>query len=78
MNTPLLQAVKLRIAVPGRILIKDLELSIVGGEFLALLGGNGTGKSLLLRTLAGLRPATQGEVRLDGLGIGQLHAGPSP
>ena len=27
-----------------------------GGEFIALLGGNGTGKSLLLRTLAGLRP----------------------
>ena len=39
------------------------------GEFIALLGGNGTGKSLLLRTLAGLRAPAGGSVRLDGRDI---------
>ena len=72
MSAPLLQAVKLSISVPGRMLIEHLDLAIAGGEFVALLGGNGTGKSLLLRTLAGLRAATRGEVRLDGQGIGTV------
>ena len=61
-----LRTERLRIAVPGRVLIEALDCAIVGGEFIAVLGSNGTGKSLLLRTLAGLRPATAGTVLLDG------------
>ena len=58
MNAPLLETRGLRVSVPNRLLVADLNLSIGAGEFIALLGGNGTGKSLLLRTLAGLRAAT--------------------
>jgi len=72
MNAPLLESRALRVSVPGRVLIDDLNLSIRAGEFMALLGGNGTGKSLLLRTLAGLRPATAGAVLLDGRAIEPL------
>ncbi len=70
--TVLLESVALRIAVPGRVLIDDFHCAIHAGEFLALLGGNGTGKSLLLRTLAGLRAPTSGVVKLDGADIGTL------
>ena len=62
----------LRISVPGRVLVEELNVTIRAGEFLALLGGNGTGKSLLLRTLAGLRPATAGVVLLGGTPIDGL------
>ncbi|HUQ09477.1 MAG TPA: ABC transporter ATP-binding protein [Steroidobacteraceae bacterium] len=62
----LLQAARVRITVPGRVLVDDFECAVRAGEFLALLGGNGTGKSLLLRTLAGLRAPAAGQVLLDG------------
>jgi iron complex transport system ATP-binding protein len=72
MSAPLLQAQGLRIEVPGRVLVEAFDCEMSPGEFLALLGGNGTGKSLLLRTLAGLRPATAGHVKLGGAGIHTL------
>ena len=61
----LLEGANLRIAVPGRVLVEEFDCAVHAGEFIALLGGNGTGKSLLLRTLAGLRTADAGEVRLE-------------
>jgi iron complex transport system ATP-binding protein len=72
MSAPLLEARGLTVSVPGRTLVGDFSLAIRGGEFMALLGGNGTGKSLLLRTLAGLRPAAAGAVLLDGRPIENL------
>jgi len=72
MSAPLLESARLRVAVPGRVLIDDFDCAVHAGEFIALLGGNGTGKSLLLRTLAGLRAAAGGEVRLDGHAIATL------
>ena len=68
----LLECNALRVAVPGRVLIEHLDCAIRAGEFLALLGGNGTGKSLLLRTLAGLRAPAAGQVKLAGANIGTL------
>ena len=72
MSAALLEARDLRIAVPGRVLIEGFNCAIRPGEFIALLGGNGTGKSLLLRTLAGLRAVAGGQVLLDGRDIREL------
>jgi len=68
----LLEAVRLRVAVPGRTLIDSFDCAIRAGEFIALLGGNGAGKSLLLRTLAGLRAPAAGSVRVDGRDIADV------
>jgi len=65
-----LETHKLCVAVPGRVLVDEFDCVTRGAEFIALLGGNGTGKSLLLRTLAGLRPASAGAVHLEGRDIG--------
>ncbi len=43
-----------------------LDLEIAAGEFVAVLGGNGTGKTTLLRTLLGLHPALAGDVQVLG------------
>jgi iron complex transport system ATP-binding protein len=61
----------LGIAVPGRVLVDGFDWSVRAGEFCALLGGNGTGKSLLLRTLAGLRAAQNGRILLEGRPLGE-------
>ena len=54
----------LTISVPGRRLINALELDAAPGEFIAVLGPNGVGKSLALHTLAGVRATEHGSISL--------------
>jgi iron complex transport system ATP-binding protein len=63
---PRLAALGIDVAVAGRALVRGLEFDAGGGEFVALLGRNGVGKTLTLHTLAGLRAPAAGSVRLDG------------
>jgi sulfonate transport system ATP-binding protein len=43
-----------------------MDVDIAAGEFVALIGRSGTGKSTLLRALAGLDPEIEGRVAVDG------------
>jgi iron complex transport system ATP-binding protein len=64
--SPTLECIGLNVAVNGRHLIQDLDIALSPGEFVCMLGPNGVGKTLTLHTLAGLRPAQGGTVRLNG------------
>ena len=55
--------------------VKGLNLSVQKGEFVALLGGNGTGKTTSLKLLAGILKPYRGEVRLNG-SVGVLPQNP--
>ncbi len=48
---------------------KDINLEIKSGECLALIGGSGVGKSVLLRSLIGLEKPDSGEIFIDGVDI---------
>ena len=50
--------------------VKGLDLTLGRGEFLALLGGNGAGKSTTLNILTGYLPPTSGQVLVDGMEVG--------
>ena len=48
------------------ILLNDISLSIQPKEFVALVGGSGTGKSTLMNAINGFRPAADGKVYMNG------------
>lgn len=66
MSAPLLEARQLSVEIGGKTVVDRMNLSLVPGERLAILGRNGAGKSTLLSTLAGLRQPQAGAVLLDG------------
>jgi iron complex transport system ATP-binding protein len=53
----------------SRSLVHALDVEAERGEFIAVLGRNGVGKTLTLHTLAGLRAPAAGRVELDGRDI---------
>ena len=63
---PLFSCDDLRVDVAGRTLVEGLSFDVRPGELLAVLGQNGSGKTLTMHTLAGLRPTAEGQVRLRG------------
>ena len=64
----------LRKAVPGgRVLFQDLNLTVDKGQFVAITGESGVGKSTLLNVLAGLDSADAGSVAIDGVAMESLQ-----
>jgi branched-chain amino acid transport system ATP-binding protein len=55
--------------VPGRPVLRDVDLSLEPGTVLALLGPNGAGKTTLLLTIAGLQPPLAGRIGLGGVPV---------
>jgi ABC-type Fe3+/spermidine/putrescine transport system ATPase subunit len=52
--------------------LDDLSLGVSRGEFVALLGSSGCGKTTLLRTIAGFIAPSAGSVRVDGRDVTRL------
>jgi iron complex transport system ATP-binding protein len=72
-SAPLALATRgLCISAGDRCLVADLGISFAPGEFVAILGRNGCGKTLTLHTLAGLRVPLAGEVELAGQPLPRL------
>jgi iron complex transport system ATP-binding protein len=60
------------VEVGTRTLVRELSFEIAPGEFVAILGRNGSGKTLTLHTLAGLRPPSGGTVLMEGLPLARM------
>ena len=53
-------------------ILRGMDLTIYHGESLAVIGGSGTGKSVSLKLIMGLMPATSGSITVEGKEITQL------
>jgi 2-aminoethylphosphonate transport system ATP-binding protein len=56
----------LTIELGGRVVIDDLSIDVMQGEFITVLGNSGCGKTTLLRYIAGFVPARKGDVSIGG------------
>jgi branched-chain amino acid transport system ATP-binding protein len=52
--------------------LRSIDLSVAAGEVVALIGANAAGKSTTMRLIAGLKRASSGSIRLDGVEIETL------
>lgn len=56
---------RLDVNIAQREILHDINLNVLPGEMCVILGGNGAGKTALLRALAGLEQAVTGEIWVD-------------
>ncbi len=70
----LLQVKNLRCGYGSLEVVHGVSLHVLTGEIVALLGGNGAGKSSLLKSIIGLLPPRHGEIWIDG----RMTAGQPP
>jgi ABC-type Fe3+/spermidine/putrescine transport system ATPase subunit len=72
MTLPCLEVENAHVSFGSVAALKGIDLSVVRGEFVALLGPSGCGKTSLLRTIAGFVYPERGAVRLNGRDVADL------
>ena len=64
----LIQCDEISIAYEGQTVVRDLSFQIEQGDYLCIVGENGSGKITLVKSLLGLKPPFKGQILLgDGL-----------
>jgi phospholipid/cholesterol/gamma-HCH transport system ATP-binding protein len=71
---PIISASDLRVSYGGREVLHGLTFDVRRGETLVIIGGSGSGKSTMLRTLVGLEKPSSGNVRIAGVDITKAGA----
>jgi molybdate/tungstate transport system ATP-binding protein len=67
----MIQLEQVTVNLPG-FAVRDISLEIASGEFFALLGPTGAGKSVILESIAGLLRVTNGRIRVAGRDVTHL------
>jgi len=72
MKEPIIEIKELYKSYDGLQVLQGVELRVEKGETITILGGSGTGKSLLLRLITGLERPDRGEIHINGKDIVSL------
>ncbi len=66
MNKPIVEIHDVTFGYDGQVVLKDVNLDIVEGDLIAMIGPNGGGKTTLLKLILGLLKPNSGAVRVMG------------
>jgi phospholipid/cholesterol/gamma-HCH transport system ATP-binding protein len=66
MNSPVIELNNVTIELGGETILKDINLTVLSGETLVLIGPSGGGKTVLIKTMAGIYEPTHGQVLCYG------------
>ena len=65
-GAPLVEMKHIRVAFGGVHAVDDVSMDLYAGEVVAIVGGNGAGKTTFIRALSGARPADSGTILING------------
>ena len=68
-SSPIVSITGARLAFGDRVLWDHLDLQVQAGEFIAILGPNGTGKTSLIKVLLGQLPLSAGTALVEGVPV---------
>lgn len=69
---PRLQVDSLVVALDGRVLLSGFDVTLAAGDFVAVVGESGVGKTSLLRTIAGLAAVGGGSISFEERGAAEI------
>ena len=58
--------------ITEKVALVDVELHLMPGDFVTVIGGNGAGKSTVLNAVAGVFPVDKGTIEIDGVDVTRL------
>jgi len=64
---PIIQMIGVSKKIKKQMLVESIDLEVAPGHVLALCGGNGAGKSTILRMVVGIQQPSTGEIRVNGM-----------
>jgi phospholipid/cholesterol/gamma-HCH transport system ATP-binding protein len=73
---PAISVRDLVVSYDGRRVLDRINLDVLQGETMVLLGGSGSGKSTLLRQIIGLERPQEGQVVVRGTNLAEAKAAP--
>lgn len=73
-NTEMLSFTHVKAGYGSKPVLTDVSFKVNKGEYVALIGSNGTGKSTLIKCVSGLLPLSGGEIEICGKNIRRLKA----
>src|SRR5690349_5617639 len=70
---PVIKVRNLKVAFGDKVIMDGLDLDVMRGEILGFVGGSGTGKSVLTRTILGLVRKQRGTIEVLGQNVDRLE-----
>jgi phospholipid/cholesterol/gamma-HCH transport system ATP-binding protein len=72
MKTPIIEVENLKTEIKGTLIHDGLDMTVYKGEIFGVVGGSGSGKTVLLNTLLQLMPHKSGSIKIFGCGDDQI------